>query len=217
MKAIRWKMKGVKEDGAGYITKPFKPEEILARVRTHLTLRELAANLEQKVMERIEEFMIANGRLERGLPSASEGSNHGGPLQIARDKIGGQARHIVIFSGKSTVRREFMETAQSLCFNSVLPAVCGRDCPQESQCELTCVMGRKMKPLAIERLERFACNYSLFEEELPVPETELANAEMVAVLGEWKKAILAIHAYLKNGRLSKIWPDLLVGNTIISS
>jgi PAS domain S-box-containing protein len=59
------KVKGFQAGGVDYITKPFQPEEILARVRTHLNLRELAENLEQKVIERTEELMIANQRLRQ--------------------------------------------------------------------------------------------------------------------------------------------------------
>src|SRR6202008_2564688 len=42
-----------------------------------------------------------------------------------------------------------------------LPAVCGRVCPQESQCEATCVVGAKFKPVAIGRLERFVADAAL--------------------------------------------------------
>ena len=38
---------------------------------------------------------------------------------------------------------------------NILPSVCGRVCPQESQCESQCVIGRKLEPVAIGRLERF--------------------------------------------------------------
>ena len=40
-----------------------------------------------------------------------------------------------------------------------LPAVCGRVCPQEAQCEQLCILGKKDEPVAIGRLERFASDY----------------------------------------------------------
>jgi len=61
----RDKVKGFHAGGVDYITKPFQPDEVLARVRTHLRLRELAENLEQMVMERTRELTIANDRLQR--------------------------------------------------------------------------------------------------------------------------------------------------------
>ncbi|MFH1985627.1 MAG: response regulator [Pseudomonadota bacterium] len=61
------KVKGFKAGGVDYITKPFQAEEVLARVRTHLHLRELTEHLEQKVAERTEELQAANAQLQREL------------------------------------------------------------------------------------------------------------------------------------------------------
>ncbi len=61
------KVKGFQEGAVDYITKPFQPEEVLARVRTHLHLRELTEHLEYKVAERTEELMIAKERLQQEL------------------------------------------------------------------------------------------------------------------------------------------------------
>ncbi|MEW6261714.1 MAG: PAS domain S-box protein [Thermodesulfobacteriota bacterium] len=63
----RDKVKGFLEGAVDYVTKPFQPEEVLARVRTHLRLRELTEHLEQKVAERTEELMIVTERLQREL------------------------------------------------------------------------------------------------------------------------------------------------------
>jgi PAS domain S-box-containing protein len=60
----RDKVKGFQAGAVDYITKPFQPDEVLARVGTHLRLRELTERLEQKVGERTEELMIANQRLQ---------------------------------------------------------------------------------------------------------------------------------------------------------
>jgi glutamate synthase (NADPH/NADH) small chain len=63
-----------------------------------------------------------------------------------------------------------------------LPAVCGRVCPQESQCESKCVRGKKGDPVGIGRLERFAADWYLqnCDEKLQKPES---NGHRVAVLG----------------------------------
>ena len=58
------KVKGFQEGAVDYITKPFQPEEVLARVGTHIRLRELTEHLEQKVVERTEELHAANARLQ---------------------------------------------------------------------------------------------------------------------------------------------------------
>ncbi|MBU4261360.1 MAG: response regulator [Proteobacteria bacterium] len=61
----RDKVQGFLAGGVDYITKPFQPEEVLVRIKTHLHLRELTERLEQKVDERTEELTLANQRLER--------------------------------------------------------------------------------------------------------------------------------------------------------
>ncbi|MCG2749298.1 MAG: response regulator [Desulfobulbaceae bacterium] len=63
----RDKVRGFQEGAVDYITKPFQPEEVLARVRTHLRLRELTEHLEHKVAERTAELMIAKERLQQEL------------------------------------------------------------------------------------------------------------------------------------------------------
>jgi DNA-binding response OmpR family regulator len=61
----RDKVKGFREGAVDYITKPFQPEEVLARIQTHLRLRELTERLEQKVAERTGELETANQLLRR--------------------------------------------------------------------------------------------------------------------------------------------------------
>lgn len=61
----RDKVRGFKAGAVDYVTKPFLPEEVLARIQIHLRLRELTERLEQKVGERTEELTRANQRLEQ--------------------------------------------------------------------------------------------------------------------------------------------------------
>ncbi|MBI4793410.1 MAG: response regulator, partial [Deltaproteobacteria bacterium] len=61
------KVRGFQEGAVDYITKPFQPEEVLARVQTHLRLRELTEHLGHRVAERTEELMIAKERLQQEL------------------------------------------------------------------------------------------------------------------------------------------------------
>lgn len=56
---------------------------------------------------------------------------------------------------------DFEKSAKILLEYSSLPAVCGRVCPQEDQCEMTCVLGIKHEPIAIGKLERFAGDYGI--------------------------------------------------------
>jgi glutamate synthase (NADPH/NADH) small chain len=66
---------------------------------------------------------------------------------------------------------------------NVLPAVCGRVCPQEVQCEKTCVLAKKGEPVAIGRLERFAADWERAQGNVSIPNKEPATGKRVAVVG----------------------------------
>ena len=66
--------------------------------------------------------------------------------------------------------------------SSALPAVCGRVCPQESQCEGKCIRGIKGEPVSIGKLERFVADYALENNIKPVG-AEKTNGHKVAVIG----------------------------------
>ena len=76
----------------------------------------------------------------------------------------------------------FAEAARIIARDSSLPAICGRVCPQENQCEGGCILGVKGEPLAIGRLERFVADWSR-ENGLSVAEKAPSNGHRVAVIG----------------------------------
>jgi len=63
-----------------------------------------------------------------------------------------------------------------------LPAICGRVCPQETQCEAVCVMGKKYEPVAIGRLERFVADWALAHQDA-LPQSPLPTGLRIAVIG----------------------------------
>ena len=66
--------------------------------------------------------------------------------------------------------------------SSALPAICGRVCPQESQCESKCIRGIKGDPISIGKLERFVADYAL-EHDIKPAKPEKTNGHKVAVIG----------------------------------
>jgi glutamate synthase (NADPH/NADH) small chain len=80
---------------------------------------------------------------------------------------------------------DFLKAAQVLKETSALPAVCGRVCPQEKQCEAKCFYQVKMKkdPVAIGHLERFAADYERESGQISVPEVAAPNGIKIAVIG----------------------------------
>lgn len=86
---------------------------------------------------------------------------------------------------KNIERGEFLEAASVLKRTSALPAVCGRVCPQEKQCESKCFYIQKLKkvPVAIGYLERFASDYERESGQIAIPEVASPNGIKVAVIG----------------------------------
>ena len=78
----------------------------------------------------------------------------------------------------------FLEAAKTLKTTSALPAVCGRVCPQEKQCESKCIHLKMGKPaVAIGYLERFAADYERESKQISVPKIEVKNGIKIAVVG----------------------------------
>ena len=77
---------------------------------------------------------------------------------------------------------EFEEAYKIIGKSSALPAVCGRVCPQESQCEGKCIRGIKGEPVSIGKLERFVADYAL-ENDIKPEKAESTNGHKVAVIG----------------------------------
>ncbi len=80
------------------------------------------------------------------------------------------------------IRGDFIGAYETIKETNALPAVCGRVCPQESQCEQLCVRGKKGEPVAIGRLERFAADYFLANGASKAKKAE-SNGIKVAVIG----------------------------------
>ena len=77
----------------------------------------------------------------------------------------------------------FADAVRLLKDRNNLPGICGRVCPQETQCEQACVLGRKFDPVAIGALERFVADWERGNLPLPEPRTPDPNAPKVAVIG----------------------------------
>lgn len=83
---------------------------------------------------------------------------------------------------KEIANGNFEQSAKVLSMYTALPAVCGRVCPQESQCEAKCVLGNKGDAVAIGKLERFSADYSR-KENIKLAEKPESNGKKVAIIG----------------------------------
>ena len=92
----------------------------------------------------------------------------------------------------------FMAAYKVITSTNALPAVCGRVCPQESQCESKCVRGMKGEAVAIGRLERFVADWYMKNcDELP--EKPASNGKKVAVIGSGPSALACAGDLAKQG------------------
>jgi len=78
---------------------------------------------------------------------------------------------------------KFVEAARKLKEENSLPAVTGRVCPQETQCEIVCVVGKKGEPVSIGRLERFAADYERRSGQVELPEIAAPTGKKAAIVG----------------------------------
>ena len=101
---------------------------------------------------------------------------------------------------KNIERGEFLEAARVLKKTSALPAVCGRVCPQEKQCESQCIhLKMKHEAVAIGYLERFAADYERESGQISVPEIAAPNNIKVAVVGSGPAGLSFAGDMIKRG------------------
>ena len=114
------------------------------------------------------------------------------PMCIEGCPVGIDIRKFV----KEIQEGKFEDSARTIKEKNTLPAICGRVCPQESQCEKLCILGMKWKPVAIGRLERFAAEHEKAGEKPVIPEW---NGKKVAIIGSGPAGLTAAGELAKMG------------------
>ncbi len=122
--------------------------------------------------------------------------------------------HIPDFIAK-VAEGEFEEAYRIIQQTSSLPAVCGRVCPQESQCEMHCVRGKKGEPVAIGRLERFVADWHNANScDLPVKAEP--NGHKVAVVGSGPAGLTCAGDLAKRGYDVTVFEALHLAGGVLS-
>ncbi len=122
--------------------------------------------------------------------------------------------HIPAFIAK-VAEGEFEEAYQIIAKASSLPAVCGRVCPQESQCEGKCIRGIKGEPVAIGRLERFVADYHNALEHTE-PKCPTPNGHKVAIVGSGPSGLTCAGDLAKMGYEVTVFEALhLAGGVLV--
>ncbi len=94
---------------------------------------------------------------------------------------------------------DFIGAIHKIKEKNCLPAICGRVCPQEEQCEAVCVLSKKGQPIAIGRLERFVADYEFQQGDVRVPPSRQPTGKKVAVIGAGPAGLAAAGDLAKMG------------------
>ncbi len=103
---------------------------------------------------------------------------------------------------------KFIEAAMKVKEQNALPAVCGRVCPQEEQCEKLCVLGVKDEPVAIGRLERFVADYERNSGSIRMPKIAVKTGRRVAVIGAGPAGLTVAGDLIKLGHSVTVFEAL---------
>jgi len=115
---------------------------------------------------------------------------------------------------KKIAEEDFLEAGKILKVKNSLPAVCGRVCPQETQCEIKCILGKKGDPVAVGRLERFVADYDIKFGE-PNFEKPAPTGKRVAIIGGGPSGLACAGDLAKAGHAVTIFEALHVAGGVL--
>ncbi len=111
---------------------------------------------------------------------------------------------------------DFEAAARKLKETNALPAICGRVCPQESQCESTCIMKKSAgTPVAIGNLERFAADYERTSGRVQIPPAAPSTGRKVAVIGAGPSGLTVAGDLVKKGHAVTIFEALHLSGGVL--
>ena len=102
------------------------------------------------------------------------------------------------------VQKDYLAAAAKIREDNVLPAITGRVCPQEHQCEGACVLGRQFESVAIGYLERFVADYERQSGKVGLPQNAPSTGKRVAVIGSGPAGLSAAGDLVQKGHLVRV-------------
>ena len=103
---------------------------------------------------------------------------------------------------------DFRGAIRKMKEKNALPAICGRVCPQEEQCQKVCVLAKMADPVAIGRLERFIADWEAGQGNIEVPQKKASSGKKVAVVGGGPAGLTAAGELAKLGHEVKLFEAL---------
>jgi glutamate synthase (NADPH/NADH) small chain len=126
------------------------------------------------------------------------------PACVGRCPVDVQIREVValIYAG------DFLAAAAKMREDNALPAITGRVCPQENQCEGSCVLGKKSQPVAIGNLERFIADHERTSGQLGLPAIAPPTGKCVAIVGSGPAGLSAAGDLIQKGHRVRVFEAL---------
>ena len=115
---------------------------------------------------------------------------------------------------KALAQGDMWGAVEKLKDKNSLPAVCGRVCPQETQCEIVCVLGRKAEPVAVGRLERFVADWESAQ-GMRVPSVPAPAGKRVAIVGSGPASLTAAGDLAKMGYGVEVFESLHIPGGVL--
>ncbi len=109
---------------------------------------------------------------------------------------------------KFIAENKFRDGIVRLKEKNIMPAICGRVCPQEEQCEQVCIVGKKNEPVAIGRLERFLADWERSQGEMDIPRIPAPTGKKIAIVGAGPAGITAAADLARLGHHVEIFEAL---------
>src|SRR6478609_7842771 len=103
---------------------------------------------------------------------------------------------------------DYLGAAAKIREDNVLPAITGRVCPQETQCEGCCILGNKFEPLGIGYLERFVADYERESGQFGLPEKAPPTGKKVAIVGSGPAGLSAAGDLIRAGHVVTVFEAL---------
>jgi glutamate synthase (NADPH/NADH) small chain len=103
---------------------------------------------------------------------------------------------------------DFLGAVKKIKEDNALPAICGRVCPQEEQCEQVCVLGKKGQPVAIGHLERFAADYERESGKIEMPDVKPPTGKKVAIVGSGPAGLSCANDLIQMGHKVTVFEAL---------
>jgi glutamate synthase (NADPH/NADH) small chain len=180
------------------MTNPYKPNERMKLPRLPMPERDpVLRGCDFAEVNRGFDPSLARGESLRCLECAKPACNHGCP-------VGVKVKEFVALIEAG----DYLGAAAKIREDNALPAVTGRVCPQEDQCEGACLLGKRGKPLAIGHLERFVADWERAAGVAGLPPIAPATGKRVAVVGSGPAGLAAAGDLVQRGHEVRVFEAL---------